>query len=74
MLFDLPEMLTPADLPAAVTSVTRAVADGTLTPDEGASVVSLLEAGRRAFETADHEQRLKALEAAAGGKGGNGHG
>jgi hypothetical protein len=34
-----------------------------LTPDEAASVASVLEVQRRAIEMHDHEQRLQALEA-----------
>ena len=63
MAFPLPPVLTPADLPGAVGSVASAVATGTLTPDEGASLVSILEALRRAIETADILPRLEALEA-----------
>jgi hypothetical protein len=62
VMFDLPELITPADLPPAVTAVTKAVAEGTLTPDEGASVVTMLEANRRAIETADLVCRIEALE------------
>ena len=64
VMFDLPELMTPADLPSAVAAVTKAVADGTLTPDEGASVVVILDAQRKAIELADHEVRIKALETA----------
>lgn len=64
VMLDLPEPGTPADLPSAVAAVTRAVADGTLSPDEAASVVSVLEAQRRAIELADHEVRIAALEKA----------
>jgi hypothetical protein len=64
VVFDIPELITAADLPPAVAAVTNAVADGTLTPDEGASVVDILDAQRKAIELADHEVRIKALEAA----------
>jgi hypothetical protein len=62
VVFDIPELITAADLPPAVAAVTNAVADGTLTPDEGASVVTVLEAERRAIETADLDHRISALE------------
>ncbi len=62
VMFDLPELMTPADLPLSVTAVTKAVAEGTLTPDEGTSAVTMLEANRRAIETADHDRRITVLE------------
>jgi Family of unknown function (DUF5681) len=66
VMFELPELITPADLPPAVTAVTKAVAEGTLTPDEGTSVVTMLEANRRAIEMADLERRIMVLEKANG--------
>jgi len=38
------------------------VADGALTPDEAASVATLLEAQRKAIETHDLSVRIAALE------------
>jgi hypothetical protein len=64
VMFALPELMTPADLPPALAVVTKAVADGTLTPDEGASVVTVLEAQRRAIETVELERRIALLEKA----------
>jgi hypothetical protein len=64
VMFDLPELTTPTDLPPAVAAVTRAVAEGMLSPDEGASVVAILDAQRKAIELANHEVRIKALETA----------
>jgi hypothetical protein len=64
VMFDIPELITAADLPSAVAAVTKAVAEGTLSPDEAGSVVTVLEAQRRAIETADHERRIMALEKA----------
>jgi hypothetical protein len=66
VMFDLPELMTAADLPPTVTAVTKAVAEGTLTPDEGTSVVTMLEANRRAIEAADLERRIMVLEKANG--------
>jgi hypothetical protein len=60
--FDLPDLKAAADLPQAVASVTRSIAEGTLTPDEGAAVVTVLEAQRRAIETAELEARIRILE------------
>jgi Family of unknown function (DUF5681) len=64
VMFDLPELTTPTDLPPAVAAVTKAIADGTLTPDEGASVVTILDMQRRAIETADLARRVADLEKA----------
>ena len=62
----LPEMRTPADLSAALGAVTRAVALGEVTPDEGGAVAAVLEAQRKAIETQELERRIAALEAAKG--------
>lgn len=59
----LRDEVTASDLPAALGAVTAAVANGTLTPDEGAAVASILDIQRRGIETADLEARLPALEA-----------
>lgn len=61
---DLPDMQTPADLAAALGAVAGAVGRGDVTPDEGSAVAAVLEAKRRAIETAQLEERLAALEAA----------
>ncbi len=46
--------------------VVAAIADGTLTPEEAASISAVLEAQRRAVETAELEQRIAVLEATRG--------
>jgi hypothetical protein len=51
-----------ADLPAVIGAVARAVTNGDLTPDEGQALASVLEAQRRAHETADLESRLRVIE------------
>src|SRR5215203_3909419 len=48
---DLPPIADTAGLIAAFAALTSGVADGTLTPDEAASVATLLEAQRKAIET-----------------------
>lgn len=58
----LPALETAADLARALGVVTRAVAAGTLTPDEGQAVAAILELHRRALDTAEIEARLVALE------------
>ncbi len=64
--FNLPDMQTAADLPAAVVAVTQAVARGDLTPDEGAAIGAMLDAHRRAIETSEMDARLRAIEAKTG--------
>ena len=54
--------------PRAAGAVLEAVAAGDLTPTEGAHLVALVEAWRRALETSDLEARVAVLE---GGEHGN---
>ena len=58
----LPEITAASQLPEAVAAVNRQVADGDLSPDEGALVVGLLEAHRRAIETSELATRVAELE------------
>ncbi len=67
---DLPPMEQAADLPRALGAVAAAVAAGALTPDEGQAVAAVLEAQRRAIETADLEQRMADMEARMQGREG----
>lgn len=60
--FDLPEVTTAIDLPGAIATVNRQVADGDISPDEGALVIGLLEAHRKAIETSNLAARVAALE------------
>ena len=60
----LSSIRTAADTAAALGAVVAAVADGTLTPEEGQSVSAVLETQRKAIETMDLERRIAALEAA----------
>ena len=62
---ELPELRTPADLAAALGAVGQAVGRGAISLEEGSAVAAVLEGQRRAIETAQLEQRLAALEAAA---------
>lgn len=66
--FDLPPLETARDAARAAGAVLEAVAAGDLTPTEGAHLVALVEAWRRALETSDLEARVAALE---GGEHGN---
>jgi hypothetical protein len=62
--FDLPPMTCAVDAAQAAGAVLRAVAEGDLTPAEGASIMALVEGYRRTLETAELEARLSALETA----------
>ena len=61
--FDLPPMKSAADSAKAAGAVLNAVADGDLTPMEGAHIMALVETYRRTLETSDLATRLVALEA-----------
>lgn len=60
--FDLPDVSAADELPAAIASVTRQVAEGEISPDEGMMIVALLEAHRKAIETSELATRVAALE------------
>ena len=60
----LPPITEPADITAAMAAVTAAVAEGAITPAEGAEVGMLVETYLRALEASDFDRRLKALETA----------
>ncbi len=66
--FDHPRLERIEDLSQAIGSIFADVAGGKLRLDEGATLVGMLEARRRAFETVDLEQRLRTLETSAPGK------
>ena len=59
---DLPPVETPAGLVQSQAAVVAAMAAGHITPDEAASVSTVLETQRRALETHDHEHRIRELE------------
>ena len=60
--FDLPSMKTAAEAAGAASAILDAVAQGELTPLEGASVMALVENFRRVLETSEIESRISALE------------
>lgn len=62
LLENMQPIMTASDVVAALGQVTAAVSNGLLSPDEGVAVANIIEAQRRAFETADFELRLLALE------------
>jgi hypothetical protein len=58
----LPPIAAAADVARALSELVQAVAAGDVTPEEAATVAGLLEAKRRAIETADLEARINQLE------------
>lgn len=61
--FDLPSIGSAQEASDAAAAVLQAVADGELTPLEGATVMGLIENYRRVLETTEFEDRLTKLEA-----------
>ena len=59
---DLPAIVTAGDIVAALGAVANAIVAGEITPDEGASVASVLEVKRRSIETTDLTARIEAIE------------
>jgi hypothetical protein len=59
---DMPPVETPAGLVQAQAALVAAMSTGQITPEEAASVASVLETQRRAIETHDHERRIRELE------------
>jgi hypothetical protein len=60
---DLPAIKTPADLLAAHAAIASAITGGTITPQEGVGLSSMLETHRRAFELVAQEKRVEEMEA-----------
>ena len=61
--FDLPDIETASDITKAFCMIAKAMAAGGLTPDEAGTVATVIEAHRKAIETAEFEERLRRLEA-----------
>jgi hypothetical protein len=59
---ELPEIRAPRDLLAAHSAIASGLGDGTLTPQDAASLSSVLETHRRAFELVSQEARVEELE------------
>lgn len=59
---NLPTVQTAADVAAAMSALTTAMASGDVTPEEAATVASVFEIRRKALETEELEHRLMALE------------
>jgi hypothetical protein len=63
--FDLPAINSPADVLAASSAVLTACAEGTLSPDEAADVMGLVQTHLRTIELAELEARVATLEQAS---------
>lgn len=61
---ELPAMENAADIAPAMAAIARAVAEGELSPYDGAELSRLVESWVRVLEAADFERRLAELEAA----------
>jgi hypothetical protein len=64
----MPPIDTADDVLKAQAATIGAMAKGHITPDEAATIAGVLEAKRKAIETADLEQRLTAVETSVGVK------
>jgi Family of unknown function (DUF5681) len=64
----LPAVEEPADILEAQTATIAAMARGEITPDEAATVASILEAKRKVIETVQLEERVSKLEQQAESK------
>ena len=62
--FDLPPIANASEAAQAAAAVVTAVANGDITPLEGATVMGLVENYRRVLETSEFEARIAALEEA----------
>jgi AAA domain len=62
--FDLPEMKTVSDAVLAMGALVKAVAEGDLTPTEGAELTRMVQAFAKIIETAEIEERIRKLEEA----------
>ena len=61
---DLPPITEAADITRAMAAIMAAVAEGAITPAEGAELGMVVETYLRALEASDFDRRLKALETA----------
>ena len=68
VVIDLPAATDAQAVAAASAAMLSAVGAGELTPEEGEIYAKLLESRRRTIETAEHEERLAALEKALDGR------
>jgi hypothetical protein len=66
--FEFPKIQEAADAVKASAAIVQAVATGDLTPSEAGELTRVLESYSRILEVADHEERLKRLEASQPGR------
>lgn len=59
---DLPDTSTPEGIDKALDAIIAAIGRGELSPSEGQSLISVIEARRKAIETGDLLVRIEALE------------
>jgi hypothetical protein len=59
---DLPEIKTPAGIADAISAIMGATASGKIAPSEAHSLVSIVEAQRKAIETGELLERIERLE------------
>jgi hypothetical protein len=64
--FKLPPIATAEDLVKAISAVVSAVAAGQITPEEAATVATVLKVKRKALETSELDRRIAALEVKLG--------
>jgi hypothetical protein len=62
----MPLIESAADIAPAIGAIARSVAEGGLSPDDGAELSRIVESWVRALEAGDFERRLKQLEDATG--------
>jgi hypothetical protein len=60
--FTLPAIEAVTDLPKAVDAVLAAIADGTLSPEEGSAIGNAISLQSRVLEMCELEQRIATLE------------
>ena len=63
VVVDLPDTSTPDGIIKATAAIVAAVADGSISPAEGKDLADLIDVQRRAIETNDIDQRLRAIGA-----------
>jgi tellurite resistance protein len=60
----MPSICKAADVVTALSAVVRATADGEISPEEAASLATVISAQRAAIELVELEARVSALEGA----------
>lgn len=59
---DIPDIEKPEDIPKAMETIIQSVSSGDISPEEGETIMKLFDVERRAFETDELAQKIKALE------------